>query len=127
MVISARLAVVVLALALAGCGTTVAQPMTLPPAPTPKATAAARSPRAVAVKIRDFEFGPRTLRITRGTRVTWSDADTTNHTVTFAKGRPGDLGNLDPGDMVSAHFTRAGIYAYVCTYHPNMRGRVVVD
>ena len=46
-------------------------------------------------------------------------------TVTF-DGGPGDLGNVDQNERVSTEFSSPGTYAYVCTYHPNMRGTVVV-
>lgn len=54
----------------------------------------------------DFAYTARTLRVHAGTRVTWRNADTTNHTVTFRK---------------------AGRFTYVCEFHPFMRGTVVVS
>lgn len=75
--------------------------------------------------IKGFEFQPRVIRVAKGTRVSWTDADAANHTVTFANG-PGDLGNIREGGKLFAKFSRAGRFAYVCQYHPNMRGTVVV-
>lgn len=75
--------------------------------------------------IADFAYVPRTLQVAAGTKVTWTNRDTANHTVTFAKG-PGDLGNIDPGRRVSARFARAGRYAYLCQYHPSMHGVIAV-
>ena len=77
------------------------------------------------MRIEDFEFGPRTVRVRAGRKVVWTDRDEANHTVTFSKG-PGDLGNVDPGKRVSVRFKRPGRYAYVCQYHPSMKGTVVV-
>ncbi|MDA0161669.1 cupredoxin domain-containing protein [Solirubrobacter ginsenosidimutans] len=93
-------------------------------APTPAVTA---QPVAdVVAKIADFEYKPRTLRIAKGTRVTWKNVDTANHTVTFARG-PGDLGNISERGSRSARFPRAGTFTYVCEYHPSMHGKVIVS
>jgi plastocyanin len=77
------------------------------------------------VRIAGFEYRPVQLIVRRGTRVTWVNADTTDHTVTFTKS-PRDLGNVDPGKRLSARFRTPGRYAYVCQYHPSMHGAVVV-
>jgi plastocyanin len=87
--------------------------------------AAAKAATTTSVRIEGFEFRPRTITVTKGTRVTWRNRDAANHTVTFEK-RPGDLGNVDEGKRLSARFQHAGRYAYVCQYHPNMRGTIVV-
>lgn len=58
------------------------------------------------MRIVDFAYTAQTLRVHAGTRVTWRNADTTNHTVTFRK---------------------AGCFTYVCEFHPFMRGTVVVS
>ena len=77
------------------------------------------------VRIDDFAYQPRTVTIRAGRRVRWVNRDISNHTVTF-KRRPGDLGNISKGASRTARFTRAGRFTYVCTYHPGMRGTVVV-
>jgi plastocyanin len=126
-----RIMPIVLLTLVAGCGG--AERSDAPPAAafTDKAPAAksvsapAAGPDAV-VKIDDFEYKPRTLRIAKGTRVTWKNVDTANHTVTFAKG-PGDLGNIGERRSRSATFTRAGTFTYVCEYHPSMHGKVIVS
>jgi plastocyanin len=116
------------ALGLAGCGGTAREPAssTAMQAATPARTASVPSGPAIAtVAIRDFAYGPRTLHVARGARVRWVNRDQANHTVTFPRG-PGDLGNLDPGRHLTVKFTRSGRYAYLCQYHPNMHGAVVV-
>jgi plastocyanin len=119
-----RLPGLLLLLAVAGCGEAVA-PAAEPA--EPRAAVATPTPTGshTAVAIEDFEYSPRVLRITAGTRVTWTDRDEANHSVTFKKS-PGDLGNIRQGGARSATFTRAGTYAYVCVYHPSMRAKVVV-
>jgi plastocyanin len=111
----------------AGCGGTerpaaaIAPPNAAAPAPAVTAQPVAN----VVAKIADFEYTPRTLRIAKGTRVTWKNVDTANHTVTFAHG-PGDLGNVSERGSRSIRFPRAGTFTYVCEYHPSMRGKVIV-
>lgn len=111
----------------AGCGASSAKPAPSPAAATSSATPTPAAPARTraAVRIHGFAFHPRVLRVVVGARVTWRDGDAANHTVTFRRG-PGDLGNVDPGKRVSARFDRPGTYAYVCRYHPNMHGRVIV-
>ena len=76
--------------------------------------------------IEDFEFAPPLIRVPKDTRVRWANRDASNHTVTFGRG-PGDLGNVDEGERLAARFKARGRFAYVCSYHPSMRGIVVVQ
>jgi plastocyanin len=122
-----RLPALLSLLAVAGCGEAAA-PAAEPSAPAVPAATATATPTPVAsaaVAIEDFEYTPRVLRVARGTRVTWTDHDEANHSVTFRKG-PGDLGNIRQGGTRSATFSHAGTYTYVCVYHPSMRARIVV-
>ena len=90
-----------------------------------RAAQATPAPKQDLVTIEGYEFRPQRLTVQTGARVTWVDKDAANHTVTF-DGGPGDLGNVDPNERVSTKFNSPGTYSYVCTYHPNMRGTVVV-
>lgn len=87
---------------------------------------AAPAAGATRVVIDDFAYGPQRVVVDRGSRVTWVNRDSTNHTVTFRARRPGNLGNVGEGERASARFKRGGSYRYVCAYHLGMRGRVVV-
>jgi plastocyanin len=92
---------------------------------TQAAATASPEPSRDVVAIAGFEFRPQRLTVRAGSRVTWVDKDASNHTVTF-DGGPGDLGNVNPGERLRARFDESGTYAYVCQYHPNMRGTIVV-
>lgn len=76
------------------------------------------------VRIVDFSFQPTTLTVTPGTVVTWTNEDSAPHTAT---GDDFDTGMLIGGDADSLTFETPGSFAYICTYHPSMKGTVVVS
>jgi plastocyanin len=82
--------------------------------------------RGATVRIRAFCFGPTILRARPGDEVRFVNADGTPHTVMGANASWGSYRQLNPGKDITYRFTRAGIYPYVCTYHPGMVGAVVV-
>lgn len=77
-----------------------------------------------AVTIQHLAFTPRSITVKVGDTVTWTNKDTTTHTVT---GTSFISGRLDPGATYSHKFDAAGTYQYICTIHPNMVGIVVVQ
>jgi plastocyanin len=88
--------------------------------------AASKAPAgAVTVTIQNFAYHAPTITVKAGMKVTWTNRDTTNHTVTADNGKF-DLGNIDPGHSKAMMFTKPGTYHYHCTYHPFMHGTVVV-
>lgn len=83
---------------------------------------------AVAVEIKDFAFNPAEIRIRTGTVVTWTNSDVVAHTATATDPRGAfDSGNLNPGQSFSFTFDTARTYEYFCTYHPFMKGTIVVE
>jgi amicyanin len=87
----------------------------------PKQTAIGRS----QVKIANFKFGPRTLTVKVGTKVTWTNKDGVAHSVNFATGNINSK-TLDRDAKFSHTFTTPGRYPYICDIHPFMHGTVVV-
>lgn len=81
--------------------------------------------RAQTVSIRMFAFTPQVLTVTPGTRVTWTNADDDPHTVT-ANDKGFHSAALDTDDKYSFTFTRPGEYAYFCSLHPHMTGKIIV-
>jgi plastocyanin len=78
-----------------------------------------------SVAIAGFAFSPATVTISMGDSVTWTNQDGTAHTAT-ASGTF-DSGNLAGGASYTATFSTAGTYDYLCSIHPTMTGRVVVQ
>lgn len=79
-----------------------------------------------SVTIQNMAFGPDTLRIAAGTKVTWSNADGMTHTVTELN-TLFDSGNLPPGKTFSYTFSTTGSFKYYCVIHPGMKGIVIVN
>jgi plastocyanin len=77
------------------------------------------------VRIGNLTFVPQSVTVSVGTTVTWINGDDLPHTVvavdkTF-RSKP-----LDTGDSFSFTFAKAGEYAYFCSIHPMMTGKVFV-
>lgn len=121
---------------------------TAEPAPTAAANDAetggdASEPAAVVVK--NIAFKPASMKVLKGTEVTWSSDDANvRHTATsgkpgtravsgVSKGSPAKPDGVFDGDLPDAGskfaftFKEAGTYAYFCEIHPSMTGEIVVE
>jgi plastocyanin len=96
---------------------------------SPSAGGAAVTPATGStVAIQNFAFAPQTLTVKVGTKVTWTNSDTTPHTVTSVNGLSTsasltglfDSGPLAQGQSFSFTFSKAGTYFYECTIHAAM-------
>jgi len=82
---------------------------------------------ANTVTIQNFAFSPASITVKKGTKVTWTNKDSTTHTVTETDSQKGpDSGNLSPGNSYSFTFDTAGTYHYHCSIHTTMTGTVTV-
>ncbi len=82
----------------------------------------------VKVDIVDFDFKPKEITVAVGTKVTWTQLDTAPHNV-VSKAKPQawqESELLKKGQTFSYIFTKAGVYDYWCTIHPNMVAKVTV-
>ena len=77
------------------------------------------------VQIVDFAFSPKTITISKGTRVKWTNTGSMDHTSTSNTGI-WDSGTIAPGGSFSRVFRKAGTFAYHCAIHPSMKGKVIV-
>jgi plastocyanin len=78
------------------------------------------------VEIEDFCFGPTILRVSLGESVTFVNLDRSPHTVLGANATWGGYDALKKGDEATYEFAQAGVFPYVCTWHPGMVGAIVV-
>ena len=77
------------------------------------------------VAIEGMQFQPATVTVKRGDKVMWRNKDIVPHTATAA-------GKFDSRDIAinrswSWTAKAAGRFDYVCTYHPTMKGSLVVQ
>jgi plastocyanin len=80
-----------------------------------------------AVNIDNFAFGPPSITVAAGTKVTWTNRDDEPHTVTSADDpKLFRSAALDTNDSFSFTFDKPGTYRYFCSIHPQMTGTVVV-
>ncbi len=68
-------------------------------------------------------FVPATMTVKKGTTVTWTNRDVTQHTVT---GSGWGSQTLQPGQSFSYTFSTAGSFDYKCTIHTVMQGTINV-
>jgi plastocyanin len=73
------------------------------------------------------EFGPATLTINVGDRVTWVNHDQVPHDATTTSA-PDSFKSpmMEQGDTWMHTFTKPGTYEYYCSIHPNMRAKIIV-
>jgi plastocyanin len=87
----------------------------------------AGAPRAAAVHrivIANLAFGSSPADIHVGDTIEWVNRDIFRHTAT-ASGKSFDL-DIPPDASASFVPRRPGTFDYICTYHPGMKGRLVV-
>jgi plastocyanin len=82
-------------------------------------------PKVVTVTIRLMKFSPEQIEIKAGDTVEWKNADLTPHTAT-APTKEFDSGPINPTAVWRQTFAKPGTLPYVCTFHPDMHGVVVV-
>jgi plastocyanin len=85
----------------------------------------AQASRSATVDINHFAYHPPTLTIGAGSTVVFSNTSSTAHTATRAGSF--STGHIKPGKSVSVRFKQKGTFAYHCTIHPFMHGKIVVD
>ena len=115
---------VALAALVAACGGSSSASTTTPTTP-PAATGGATTSN---VSIVNLAFTPKTLTVSPGTTVTWTNNDSTSHNIvssvsislnsattsTFASS------TLSQGQTFSFTFTKKGVYFYECTIHKTL-------
>jgi plastocyanin len=87
-------------------------------------TAIASSTKTVSVA--DSYYGPKTLTVGRGTKVTWKWTGVLKHNVVVHTGPAFFSSKTQVRGSYSHVFTKKGTYALVCTVHPKMKMTVVV-
>ena len=78
------------------------------------------------VSIKNIAFKPTTVTIKAGQSVVWTNNDDRDHTVEADDGSF-KSGKLGTGETYAHAFPKKGKFSYSCSYHPRMKGVVVVE
>jgi len=83
-------------------------------------------PKTHTITIENMRFNPEVLTVKRGDHVVWVNKDLFPHTATA------DAKNFDSGSIATdaswAYVVRKpGAYAFSCTFHPMMKGKLTVE
>lgn len=95
------------------------------PAAWPVGSAIAASPVPPLVHIANFTFAQATITVRPGSTVSWVNDDDIPHTVVAAD-KSFKSKVLDTGERFSFTFAKPGQFAYFCSLHPHMTGKVIV-
>src|ERR1043166_8051213 len=83
----------------------------------------ANAPVVAHVAMKNMKFSPATIEIKNGDTVEWKNDDITPHTATSATFDSGPIAS----DAAWRHtFRQAGSFPFTCTFHPEMKGTVIV-
>ena len=93
---------------------------------TTTSTSASTSNKSNAVSIENFSFNPGELTVKKGTEVTWTNNDSTTHTVT-SDTKTFSSGDITPGSTYKFTFSETGTFSYHCSIHTTMTGKVIVQ
>lgn len=88
----------------------------------PSATKSA--PIISTISIENFSFNPATLIVKKGTTVTWVNNDQAPHQI---KSNAFNSIVLNTGQDFSFIFQDAGTFDYLCSIHPSMVGKIIVQ
>ena len=83
-------------------------------------------PTTHKVEIKQFLFNSDKLTIKSGDSVEWTNKDFAPHTAT-EQSYAWDTSQLNKNESKTIVFTEVGEYEYICAYHPEMRGLLVVE
>jgi len=83
-------------------------------------------PATAKVTIQRLTFSPETVEVRKGETVEWENKDLTPHTVTSQKGNELSSGSIEAGASWSHTFPQTGTFPYLCTFHDEMKGTIIV-
>ena len=77
------------------------------------------------IRMEGVAFAPAAARVRAGDTVVWVNKDAFPHTATAAQRF--DSGEVGAGSAWKLVTRAKGTFSYVCTYHPTMRGTLIVE
>lgn len=80
--------------------------------------------REETVTISGFTFLPATLTVKQGKTVTWINEDNAPHKIKFDFY---ESETINKGESAQYTFNDKGKFDYVCSIHPSMQGKIIVE
>ena len=77
------------------------------------------------VVLENFKIMPTDLTVKVGDTVEWVNKDSVSHTITLENGEFDQ--ELTEGASATYTFTQKGEFGYFCSFHPSMKGSVIVN
>lgn len=82
-------------------------------------------PKTHQVVISKFLFGPDVLTVQAGDSIEWVNKDFVPHTATEVSA-DWDTTQLNKNEAKALIFSNPGEFDYICAYHPEMHGKIIV-
>lgn len=82
-------------------------------------------PVSHTVVIEAMKFSPEVIEVHAGDTIVWVNKDAFPHTVT-AENRKFDSKEIGSGRSWRFKATVTGVFPYICSFHPTMKGKLVV-
>jgi plastocyanin len=79
------------------------------------------------VEMKGIAFAPAQIKVRVGDTVEWRNNDIVAHTATAKEAGFAFDVNLSPGSIGRVGMNQPGTFGYVCRFHPNMKGEIVVE
>lgn len=79
------------------------------------------------IDIVDFEYDPADATVAAGSEVTFTNADNTAHTATASDGSFNSESIASDAEGTVTAPEEPGEYAYICSFHPFMKGTLIVE
>ena len=98
----------------------------LTPSPTVSASTVTTAQVNFPITITNFAFSNPDITVKVGDTITWTNHDSTAHTVSSTDGGPLNSGNIASNGAFSYTFNAVGVYHYRCAIHASMMGTVTV-
>lgn len=90
--------------------------------PLNNGTGAAAENRGITIQ--NFSFNPAELTVKSGDTVTWTNQDSVPHRIS---GGSFQSDPLSKGQSFSFTFSTVGTFDYICSIHPSMKGKIIVQ
>jgi plastocyanin len=80
----------------------------------------------VKISLENFAFSPKEITIKTGTKVIWTNNDSTSHTIISDDGTFSSS-TLKTNGTFEFTFNTKGTFSYHCSIHPSMTGKIIVE